>query len=143
MNRFARTALLSAAMVATVAAPLSSANAGHRGHGNRHPVIVDHRPDNGDLIAAGILGIAIGAIIIGAAQDGGPVIEPRPRPHWDRFPDRPDAPQVITYDETADFAVEPWSREWFEACDARYRSFDPRTGTFVTRTGQRRFCTLD
>lgn len=145
MNRLVRSAVLSVAVAATALAPVSDAFAGHRQRNERHPVIVHQGPNNADLIAAGILGIAIGAIIVGAANGGEPAIEPRPRPHWDRFPDAPNraGPRVITYDGDDDWSAEPWSREWFEACDARYNTFDPRTGTYVARGGKRKFCTLD
>jgi hypothetical protein len=145
MNRFARSALLSAAVAATVASPVSDAFAGHRHRNDRNPVITHHGPNNADLIAAGILGIAIGAIIVGAANGGEPELEPRPRPHWDKFPDAPgrDQPRVIRYEDDSDWTPDPWSREWYEACDARYSTFDPSNGTYVAKGGKRRFCTLD
>lgn len=37
-------------------------------------------------------------------------------------------------------AYEPWSDEWYDDCAARYRSFDPETGTYVTNSGRKRFC---
>lgn len=35
---------------------------------------------------------------------------------------------------------EPWTAGWFSSCEARYRSFDPRTGTFLGYDGRRHFC---
>lgn len=32
------------------------------------------------------------------------------------------------------------SRDWYESCLARYRSFDPRTGTYQPNHGPRRVC---
>jgi len=37
-------------------------------------------------------------------------------------------------------APAPWTRDWYNACTARYRSFDPRSGTFLGYDGRRHFC---
>ena len=34
----------------------------------------------------------------------------------------------------------PWSADWLTYCAAKHRSFDPATGTYLTRTGMRRVC---
>lgn len=34
----------------------------------------------------------------------------------------------------------PRSRAWYESCAARFRSFDPNTGTYTTYAGQVRVC---
>ncbi|MCF1503196.1 BA14K family protein [Afifella sp. H1R] len=34
----------------------------------------------------------------------------------------------------------PWSREWYAYCASKYRSFDPRSGTFQPYNGPRRLC---
>jgi len=34
----------------------------------------------------------------------------------------------------------PWTRDWYTACSLRYRSFDPRSGTFLGYDGRRHFC---
>jgi hypothetical protein len=34
----------------------------------------------------------------------------------------------------------PWSADGCNYCAAKHRSFDPATGTYVTRTGMRRVC---
>ena len=34
----------------------------------------------------------------------------------------------------------PGSRDWIAYCSAKYRSFDPRSGTFVGYDGQRHLC---
>src|SRR5690606_36009492 len=36
----------------------------------------------------------------------------------------------------------PWTREWYSACKARYRSFAARSGTFLGYDGHRHFCRL-
>jgi hypothetical protein len=35
---------------------------------------------------------------------------------------------------------EPWSAAWYSYCSDRYRSFDPRTGTFTSYSGETVFC---
>ena len=37
-------------------------------------------------------------------------------------------------------AMEPWTDEWFDYCSAKYRSFDSRTGMFMSYDGVRKFC---
>ena len=34
----------------------------------------------------------------------------------------------------------PWSPAWYNYCASRYRSFDPRSGTFQPYNGPRRIC---
>lgn len=145
MARIFRTAVLALAVGATTLAPVAGAFADefHRPH-HRRPVVNRPHHNGGDLLAAGILGVAIGAIIVGAANADAVEIEPRPRPHWDRYPSRPQPvePQVITYDDSG-WTPEPWTAEWAEQCADRYRTFDPRSGTYMAKSGKRKFCTLD
>lgn len=35
---------------------------------------------------------------------------------------------------------EPWSTPWYRCCSAKYRTFDPRTGTYNAYSGRTRFC---
>lgn len=35
---------------------------------------------------------------------------------------------------------EPWSTPWYRCCSAKYRTFDPRTGTYHAYSGRDRFC---
>ena len=54
------------------------------------------------------------------------------------------AATIPTWSNTTTVVVtqsfEPWTDEWFAWCDARYRSFDPNTGTFLGYDGRRHFC---
>ena len=34
----------------------------------------------------------------------------------------------------------PWTPAWYRYCSRKYRSFNPRTGYFITYSGYRRFC---
>ena len=45
------------------------------------------------------------------------------------------APAPVYYGRPA-----PWTSAWYSYCSARYRSFNPRTGYFITYGGRARFC---
>jgi len=138
MNRFLKTAILSVAVAATTLTTLPAANAGDRywRHNGRH--YHDHSRGN-DLAVAGILGLAAGALAVGLTSQPAPepvyvnpYRQPRPRPVRDY-------PETVYLDEY-EGAYEPWSSEWYDYCSDRYRSFDPRTGTFVGYDGAEHFC---
>lgn len=165
MNRIFKAAIVSTAVATTALMPVAGAFAGeryhrdrdhygsyhdrqykkHRRHG-RSPVIV-HRDNSGEVLAAGIIGLALGAIIAGA--NSAPPPEPyrpaRPRPHRDYFPAASDSygaydePEVI-YAQPITVTPEPWTPEWYRYCTERFRSFDPQSGTYMGFDGQRHFC---
>jgi hypothetical protein len=144
MNRILKTAILSAAVAATTLAALPAANAGDwRRH--RH---YDHS-SNGDLVAAGILGLAVGALAVGAANASQPEYRvyddyPRDRRYYpvrrEYVRDYPVRREYVRVDEGYAGAFEPWSPEWYRYCEDRYRSFDARTGTFRGYDGRDHFC---
>ena len=141
MNRIFKTAVLSAAVAGTMLAALPAANADDWGHHRRH--------HHGDAIAAGVLGLAAGALI------GGALANDQPPPYADRYYDdgydrdvvvRPApvrryyaGPQVVYADRYA----EPWTRDWYNYCSDRYRTFNSRTGTFTGNDGEQHFCTAN
>jgi hypothetical protein len=136
MNRIFKTAILSAAIAATTLATLPAANADEWRH---------HRHHNGDALAAGVLGLAAGALIVGALNN------PQPRyydPGYDDYDGyaRP-APVRRYYAQPrvvyADRYAEPWTREWYEYCSDRYRTFNSRSGTFTGNDGDQHFCTAN
>jgi hypothetical protein len=148
-HRIARNCLAATAVAATFLAPLDTAEAGERWrhhHRDRHVEMRDH--DVGALVAAGVLGLAVGALVAGAAQQPqwyDPYDDPyaddyyyyRPRAdHYDYFPPAP----VDRGRRTAYRGAEPWTPEWYAYCQARYRSFNPRTGTFRGYDGRNHFC---
>ncbi|WP_370461231.1 BA14K family protein [Devosia yakushimensis] len=47
---------------------------------------------------------------------------------------------VAAAERPTESAFEPWSAEWHRYCADRYRTFDPRTGTFLGSDGNRHFC---
>jgi hypothetical protein len=75
-----------------------------------------YRRDNGAAVAAGVAGLAAGALIAGAiANQSQAAAAPQPPGVVD--------PQVAAY------------------CARKYRSYDPGTGTFLASNGMRYVCT--
>ena len=150
MNRFFKTAILSVAVAATTLAVLPAANAGDRHwrhHGRHHH---HHHSNSGDLAAAGILGLAVGALAASAAVGGPyygggypayPAYRAAPRyngyynGHYRNgyygYAARP-APRYAS--------LRPWTPAWYSYCESRYRSFRPDTGTFTGYDGRQHFC---
>lgn len=135
MNRFLKNTILSVAVAATTFATLPAAQAGERWN-RRHEV--SRQSDDADAILAGLLGLAVGAAIVGA------IAQPEPKGPVDRnpydayYPPAPRPADVVYYDEPS---LEPWSDAWFDYCEARYRTFDPETGTYRGKNGRSHFCT--
>ncbi|TPL54177.1 BA14K family protein [Mesorhizobium sp. B2-4-6] len=135
MNRFLKTAILGVGIAATTLATFSAANADDwRWHHH-------HRSHGGDALAAGVVGLAAGALIGSALSNPGPRYY-EPAYGDDYYVDRPvrryyvQQPRVVYADRYA----EPWTRGWYEYCSDRYRSFNSRTGTFTGNDGAQHFC---
>ncbi|MGO4638078.1 BA14K family protein [Mesorhizobium sp. 2RAF45] len=147
MNRIFKTAVLSAAMAATMLVALPAAKADEWRHHRHH--------GNGDAIAAGVLGLAAGALI------GGALANDQPPPDANRYYDdgyyndgyydrdvriRPAPVRRYFVEPRVVYAnryAEPWTRDWYEYCSDRYRSFNSRTGTFTGNDGEQHFCTAN
>ncbi|WP_417686234.1 BA14K family protein [Roseibium sp.] len=122
---------------------MSVAEAGHRdGWRNNHGWHDSRRPhhgykkkrkdnDVGAAVAAGIIGLAAGAILLGATSQ--PTYA-APAPSY--YPPAPQPGNVYG----GSIGYQPWSPAWYDYCTARYRSFNPRTGTFTTYSGEQKFC---
>ncbi|MBN9221119.1 MAG: BA14K family protein [Mesorhizobium sp.] len=142
MNRIFKTAVLSAAVVATTLATFSAANADDwrrwHGRGGHH---------HGDAVAAGVLGLAAGALIVGALANQQPPPPDYDYDYYDRDVRVRPAPIRRYYAEPqvvyADRYAEPWTRGWYEYCSDRYRTFNARTGTFTGNDGEQHFCTAN
>lgn len=139
MNRFFKTLVVSATLAATVVASAGTASADDwRWRHHRH-----HGGGGGDAVAAGVAGLAVGALL------GSALSEPRSsRTYIDDYPvyDEP-APvyrrsRVIVTEPSyvVRAPLRPWSRAWMNYCSQRYRSFDPGTGTYVGMDGEEHFC---
>jgi hypothetical protein len=138
MNRFFRTTVLSAAVLATTLATLP-AEARDR-YGRHEPRRPHHErtSSDSDLIAAGILGLAIGAIVMSTLaqpEPKGPVYRGDVLGDPQYFP-----PTPLPVSGGGAASLEPWSDAWFDYCEMRYRSFDPNTGTYTGFDGRKRFC---
>lgn len=172
MNMLTKTILLAGLSLATVAGNLSAASAddwGRRHGGNNggwnngggwnndngwrgrdrgwnrgDDRRDDRRHNRNNAIAAGVLGLAAGAIIAGAMS------QPQPQPVYREpiYNAPPPPPQVFypatpargNYGRNYGGSFQPWSREWYNWCSQRYRSFNATSGTFRGYDGQDRFC---
>ncbi|MGI9416610.1 MAG: BA14K family protein [Geminicoccaceae bacterium] len=86
-----------------------------------------HRHHGGNAAAAGLIGLAIGAVIGGAiARDH----------YYDPYYDDP----YYYRPGPASYRPAPWTPEWYAYCHSKYRSFDRRSGTYQPYRGPRRFC---
>lgn len=138
MKTIAKALVLSVAVAATAVVPLASAQANewHR-HGHRGF-------NDGDAVALGVLGLATGAIIGGAIASS-----PGPRYYVDPpvgyYAPPPPPPRVVyrSYEPAYAGGLRPWTGPWYRYCSSRYRSFDPRSGTFVGYDGRAHFCVAD
>ncbi|MBM6579946.1 BA14K family protein [Microvirga sp. BT689] len=74
-----------------------------------------YRRNNGAAVAAGVAGLAAGALIAGAISSQAQAAAPQPPGVTD--------PQVAAY------------------CARKYRSYDPASGTFLAANGMRYVCT--
>ncbi len=163
MNKFFKSAILIAATIATVSAPISMAAADSRDHrygnskhwnrpgGDRpnwnrpnwnrppshgRPIYREKRKNNnGNALAAGVIGLAAGALIAGAlSQPSQPsYIAPSPsyNPPVNYYPAPP-----AQYKGSA----QPWTKAWYQYCTSRFRSFNSQTGTYRGYDGQDHFC---
>lgn len=148
MKNLAKATILGVAVAATTLAAMPAAEAGDRWRRHHHRGF-----DGGDALAAGAVGLAVGALIGAANQP--PVYRERyvddypryyePRVRYYREPGyRVRNPDVVYYQSQRPVryrgGAEPWSRGWYEYCNARYRSFNPSTGTFRGYDGRDHFC---
>lgn len=139
MNRFLKMTILAAASFATIATPITSAYAGSWGrHGGGWHSSHHRHHRTGDAVAAGILGLAAGAVVGSLLSQPEPVYT-QPVPTYSPLP-----PQTY-YPAAPDYApiyggYEPWSPGWYSYCSERYRSFNPNTGTYRGYDGQDHFC---
>ncbi len=150
MNRFAKTAILAVASLAAVSAPLAAASADSWGRhgwdrgGWDRPYRNHHRRDRNDAIAAGVIGLAAGAIIGGALSQPSQPTYVQPAPVYAPPPPPPAYyPPAPARNVTYRAGFEPWSRAWYDYCSDRYRSFNPNTGTYRGYDGRDHFCSAN
>ncbi|WP_417669974.1 BA14K family protein [Roseibium sp.] len=136
-------ALLAPTFSAAEAGPRDGWRGHHGGHGHHRP----HRPHhghhkkknkNGDVgaaVAAGIIGLAAGAILLGATSRPSYAA---PAPSY--YPPAPTPGRVHGPGPSYGYGYQPWSPAWYDYCASKYRSFNPHTGTYTTYRGVQKFC---
>ncbi|WP_336276503.1 BA14K family protein [Bartonella sp. CB178] len=114
----------------------SYAHTEHHGHVNRKYIhnYYTTRNDSGDTLAAGILGLAAGALLGNALKKNEQPkvvyqVSPQPTIIYQ-------APPSIVYQTVQ----QPLASGWLQYCKEKYRSFNPETGTFKGRDGKDHFC---
>lgn len=145
--------------------PATTAEAGWRGrgyyggwHGGYYPGYYGYRGYNsGAAVAAGVAGLAAGAIIGSALTQpryyAPPPVYYAPAPTYYATPGTyyayPTARGLEPYDPSlpapsgsyySSAGVAPGSADWNAYCASKYRSFDPATGTFLGYDGKRHYC---
>lgn len=116
---------MAVAMLATSALAFTGeSEARSRRHHDNYRHYDDHRRHNNDGdVAAAIIGLALGAIVIGS------LAERNRRENRD-----------YGYDDRYDRGDANW--EHVRRCEARYRSYDRYSDTFIGRDGRRYYCNL-
>jgi hypothetical protein len=126
---FAFIAALAAIFAMTTVAP---AEAG-RGHGKggygkgwkggryvQNNYYVRRGGNNWNAFGAGLVGLGVGAVIGSALTPRTVYVAPPARP--------------------VGYRPEPWTEDWYAYCSSRYRSFNPRSGTYLGYDGYEHFC---
>lgn len=97
-----------------------------------------------DAIAAGVLGLTAGAILGGVLSKKSEKhvsshAYPPARHHSPKYNKKP-RKNDRHYNKKQWSA--PYSPEWHRYCSSKYRSFNPRTGTYRTYNGKVQFCEI-
>ena len=95
-----------------------------------------HGSHRGNAAAAAIIGLGAAAIFANPYRN---------RRYYDSYGYRPyyyRPPPYVSYAPPRVYSYAParWSPAWYRYCKRKYRSFDPRTGTFKPYRGPRRLC---
>lgn len=116
------------------------------------------RSNGGAAVAAGVAGLVIGGLIASQAQArpryqtyetyGEPAYAEPGYAYEPQYDERQYVPQQRLYAEPVEqrsvvqqsYGFQPWTPEWYDYCSRRYRSFDPRSGTFMGYNGLRQMC---
>jgi BA14K-like protein len=118
MSKTTLKAIAAAALIGMATLMLAAPAEAGRGYGHGRY----HGGGGGNALAAGILGLGVGAII-GSALTPREVYVAPPPPAY-----------PVSYGPPA------WSPEWYNYCSYRYRTFNPRTGYFIGYDGYPHFC---
>ena len=86
-----------------------------------------------DAIIAGAAGFAVGTLF------GNATARPRYVPPHAVYV-APPPPAVYVAPAPVYYVPAPWTPEWYSYCARKYRSFDPRSGTYLGFDGYRHLC---
>jgi hypothetical protein len=92
----------------------------------------------GDALIAGALGFGVGTLF-GSAVSGPRYVAPAPV-YLAPEPVYIAPPQPVYQAAPVYYVPAPYSAEWYQSCSARYRSFDPRDGSYLAVDGRRYMC---
>ncbi len=158
MNKLAKSAVLAGSIIAISLTSIADASAGDRKkwkHHKKHTTQHEKSLSGADIAAIGILGIGAGIVASAIIAD-----QNAPQNFESDFPEPPRSYRSDhrrsygdedrgTYRRSdnrqmvySDYA-EPWTKPWYRYCSDRYRSFNPRTGTYRGYDGQEHFCTTN
>jgi len=98
-----------------------------------------HKRDKGDLIAAGIIGLAVGAIIAGNASKQNTSKGYR---YDDPYRDVPNGGYKYDGYKPLSEYDNGYNGCWYQWCQNNYRSFDAQRGTFRGYDGKDHFCVV-
>lgn len=156
MKTPAKSIILSVAIAAATIAAISPASARDR-YRDYRPRDYHHHHNNNDAVILGAAGLAAGVLLGTAIASQPRYVEPapvyvEPEPVYvEREPVYVDPEPVYGAPDPEYYPVRPrpvanggsltpWSSAWYEYCSGRYRTFNPKTGTYVGYDGQRHFC---
>lgn len=146
MNKVIKTLVLSVAVAATTLTSIGIAEARDRNRdgywredGYRHHRRDRDRHRGRDAAIGGALGLATG-VIIGGALANQNRYEERRYVEPDYYPE-PEPRVIYRRQPVYTPSYEPWTQSWYDYCSQRYRSFNPRSGTFIGYDGREHFCT--
>ncbi len=92
-----------------------------------------------DAFVAGAVGFGVGTLF-GSAISGPRYVRPAPV-YIAPAPVYVAPPPTVVYEPgPVYYAPEPWTAEWYQSCSARYRSFNPRNGSYRAIDGRRYMC---
>mmetsp|Transcript_8604 Transcript_8604/g.11227 ORF Transcript_8604/g.11227 Transcript_8604/m.11227 type:complete len:151 (-) Transcript_8604:269-721(-) len=112
----------------------------HKRHHHKHIV----KKKNNDAVVWGIIGLAAGAIIANSANNHRKTRvyqQPVPQTRYPGANHYPPAPGKH-YQTRSYVSYEPWSQGWYNYCSQKYRSFNPKKGTFRGYDGKDHFCVV-
>ncbi|EJF75666.1 BA14K family protein [Bartonella alsatica] len=100
--------------------------------------------NSGDTLAASVLGLAAGAILgnILKQPQQPQIVYQVPPQNRVIYQEVPQNKMVYQVQQTMEYqpTKQPWTTAWLEYCTKKYRSFNPKTGTFRGYDGLNHFC---